>query len=72
VSKNRFVWTFGVLGWGLPCGVLFAWALSGNHGLGFGVWLAISVPAWCVGGYAFGHALFRRLQRTRSQAGAAP
>ncbi len=65
MSKNRFILTIGVLSWGLPCGVLFAWAMSSSQGTSFWLWLSLSVPCWCLGGYACGHILYGRMQKYR-------
>lgn len=62
MNKKRFLLTFGVLGWGVPCGFLFAWWMSSSQGTSFWLWLSIGLPLWCLGGCAFGHFLFRRLQ----------
>ena len=65
MSKSRFILTIGVLSWGLPCGILFAWWMSSSRGTSFWLWLSFSVPLWCLGGYAVGHILYRRMQEYR-------
>ena len=65
MSKSRFIWTFGVLSWGLPCGLLFAWAMSSDQGTSFWLWLSLSLPCWGLGGYACGHILYRRMLQYR-------
>ena len=62
MSKGRFTLTFGVLSWGLPCGILFAWWMSSSRGTSFWMWLSFSLPFWCMGGYPFGYILWRRLR----------
>lgn len=64
MTKNRFILTFGVLGWGVLGGCVFAWWMASSQGTSLGFWLAISLPLWCLGGYAFGLALWHGL-RTR-------
>jgi uncharacterized membrane protein len=62
MTKSRFILTFGVLSWGLPCGLLFAWWMSSSRGTSFWLWLSLSLPLWCLGGYACGHILWRRMR----------
>ena len=62
MSKTRFILTFGVLSWGLPCSVLFAWWMSSSRETSFWLWLSLSVPLWCLGGYAWGYILWRRMR----------
>jgi hypothetical protein len=63
MTKNRFILTFGVLGWGVLGGTLFAWWMSSSRGTSFWGWLAISLPIWCLGGYVFGLTLWRGLRK---------
>ena len=63
MTKNRFILTFGVLGWGVLGGSLFAWWMSGSRGTSLWLWLAISLPIWCLGGYVFGLVLWRGLRK---------
>jgi hypothetical protein len=60
MTKSRFVLLVGVLGWGVPCALLFSWWMSSSRGTSFWPWLA-GLPLWCAGGYAFGLILWKRL-----------
>ena len=70
MTRNRFALLFGVLGWGVTCGLLFAWLMSMGSSIGFETLLLINLPMWCVGGWVWGLLMWQwraqRLQRVGS------
>jgi hypothetical protein len=69
-GRSHFIWVYGVLGWGVLTGVLFAIAQA----VILGVPLersGLSVGAFCAGGYGWGAWTWRGL-RKRALAGGLP
>jgi len=69
MSKGSFILKCGVLGWGIPCGLLFPLVMTsiGSGESGYLTWLMISLPLFMAGGYPFGLVLWRRMQAQRSK-----
>jgi len=70
MSKNRFILVFGVLGWGISCGLLFAWWMSSLRDTNFWGW-TLALPLWCAGGVVFGNTMWRQMHKAQPP-GASP
>ncbi len=67
-GKKRFILRYGVLGWGMPCAVLFAaWTYYSETNVGVMdiVFLFIIFP---VGGIAWGASMWRFLKKRHDKA----
>jgi hypothetical protein len=62
MSNRRFALLVGVLGWGVPCAIAFAWWMSSSRGTSFWLWMA-GLPLWCLGGFVLGSILREQLNR---------
>ena len=68
LGYNRFVLFIGVLGWGLPTSILFTLIQTFEEGWdGFLVRLIISAILFPIGGIAFGHFMWKWLERKRAK-----
>lgn len=73
-NRQDFILLVGVLGWGIPCAVLFAIALQLRHGAAhawYASWsflatLAVGLLLFMGGGVFFGAYLWERLARRRA------
>lgn len=64
LSRNQYVLRFGILGWGIPTGILFA--IVQYYRDGSGGFLAHLIPALIIfplGGIIFGRIMWRTMQR---------
>ena len=64
LGRNRFVWRYGILGWGLPTAILFSLMRGYSEGWDqLPVILAISLVLFPLGGILVGRVMWRRLER---------
>lgn len=66
MSRARFCWIYGVLGWGVSSALLFAFLLSRRSDSGFLTWLAISLGLFPAAGYLWGRVMWGHLHAARS------
>ncbi len=59
-----FILVYGVLGWGLTTGVLFAWVLSWEEGRSFLGALPLTLVFFPLGGLLWGFLMWRWLRAT--------
>jgi hypothetical protein len=68
---SKFVLLFGVLGWGVPTGILFALIQAYREGWdGFLPKLAIALVIFPLGGILWGRVMWWMMQRQREKAAA--
>lgn len=70
LGRNRFVLLFGVLGWGVPTAILFV--LIQCYQNGWDNFLFQLIPAlvlFPLGGIAWGHVMWKLLERKNASAG---
>lgn len=72
IGRSRFIWTRGVLGWGVTTAVLFAavmaWSREMNLGM-FLVTLGIALVLFPAGGFVWGALMWRLLVEKGMAAG---
>ncbi|HED65703.1 MAG TPA: hypothetical protein ENJ09_09135 [Planctomycetes bacterium] len=54
MSKTRFTWLWGVLGFGMSSAIAFAYVLSTAREESFFFWLALGTVTFAPGGYFWG------------------
>jgi hypothetical protein len=72
LGRKRFVWLYGVLGWGVPTAILFSILRAYAEGWEqLPVILAISLAIFPLGGIVFGRVMWRCLERMNARSPAA-
>ena len=72
--RSRFIWIRGVLGWGLPVGLVWsltmAWLMpfDGTFGRALGIYLLL-LPVWLLAGYCWGAVMWKRVHRGAARPG---
>ena len=68
LGRKKFVWLYGVLGWGVPTAVLFSLLRAYAEGWEtLPVMLAISLAVFPLGGIVFGRVMWRVVGRSEER-----
>ena len=67
LTRGQYIFRFGVLGWGVPTAVLFALIQCYTQGGSFFSWLVPAIVLFPIGGYFWGHIMYRLNERRFSK-----
>jgi hypothetical protein len=69
MERSRYIWRYGVLGWGLSVGVIWALVMSALQGWErLPILLPLALIGFPIGGYFFGVCTWRTTAAHREQA----
>lgn len=68
-GRSKFVWRYGVLGWGVSTAILFSLLMAGAEGWdGFLFKLILALVIFPIGGYVWGRIMWAFLERKHQRA----